>query len=133
MRNYPEWITTFQAIQTLGAISAVVNAWSPAETIVHCLMNSDSKIAIMDEERAKGLAGFKGAMVKNGCNAFFVVKKNVPGFEGLETALSQCRAATPPTATILPDVSCVSSPFENTIFLIHFIFTRSGSSLHFLH
>lgn len=105
MRNYPQWITTFQAIHKLGAISAAVNAWSPPETIVHCLKSSGSKLAIMDEERAKSLVAHKGEMQKGGCSAFFVVRKEVAGFESLETAVRDCRGSTPPAVDIAPDVS----------------------------
>lgn len=28
MRNFPEWITTFWAIHSIGAVSVAVNAWS---------------------------------------------------------------------------------------------------------
>lgn len=113
-KSYPEWITTFQAIHTLGAISAAVNAWSPAETLVHCLKSSGSKVAIMDEDRAKLLIPYKQELVKAGCQAFFTVKKKVVGFESLEEATKACRGATPPPVEIAADVS-ISPPISFSV------------------
>lgn len=132
MRNYPEWITSFQAIHSLGAISAAVNAWSPPETLVHCLKSSGSKIAIMDEERAKHLLPFKSQIQNSGCEAFFVVKKKVVGFESFEEATRACTGAAAPAVDIAPDVSCIvlSQCLESTLILVSLFRISPVSSSH---
>jgi long-chain acyl-CoA synthetase len=59
MRNYPEWITSFIAILHLGAIAIPMNAWWTADELDYGLRDSGARLAIVDEERARRIAGLK--------------------------------------------------------------------------
>ncbi len=51
MRNYPEWIFSYAAIASIGAVAIAVNAlWTPDE-MAHGLKLSRPKVLIADEER----------------------------------------------------------------------------------
>jgi long-chain acyl-CoA synthetase len=56
MRNYPEWVTTFMAATSIGAIGVAMNAlWQPEE-MAYGLRDSGAKVLFCDEERLKRLA-----------------------------------------------------------------------------
>ena len=59
MRNYPEWITSFIAILHLGAIAIPMNAWWTADELDYGLRDSGARLAIVDEERARRIAGLQ--------------------------------------------------------------------------
>lgn len=52
MRNFPEYLVAFWAIHLLGAISVAINAWLPEKELYYCIAHTDSKVAILDPERA---------------------------------------------------------------------------------
>ncbi|KZV86854.1 acetyl-CoA synthetase-like protein [Exidia glandulosa HHB12029] len=56
MRNCTEWVIAFWACHLLGAVSAQVNAWLPAQPFLHCLALVSAKLVIVDPERAKLIA-----------------------------------------------------------------------------
>lgn len=51
MRNYPEWILSFWAIVSIGAVPVGVNAWWVAEELKYGLKDSAPKMLICDQER----------------------------------------------------------------------------------
>jgi len=51
MRNYPEWIASFAAITSVGAIAVPMNAWWKTDEMVFALDDSGSKIVIADADR----------------------------------------------------------------------------------
>jgi long-chain acyl-CoA synthetase len=51
MRNYPEWITSFAAITSIGAISVSLNAWWTEEELDYAFGNATPKVLIADAER----------------------------------------------------------------------------------
>ncbi len=56
MRNYPEWIASFVAITSIGAISVSLNAWWTEEEMAYGLEDSGSKVLIADRERIERAA-----------------------------------------------------------------------------
>ncbi len=55
MRNYPEWITAFMAVTSLGAIAVAMNAlWQPEE-LEYGLTDSGARLLFADEERVARL------------------------------------------------------------------------------
>ncbi|KDQ17285.1 hypothetical protein BOTBODRAFT_602185 [Botryobasidium botryosum FD-172 SS1] len=56
MRNLPELVIAFWAVHLLGAVPVLVNAWLPAETLHHCIVHTDSKLIVLDCERAELLS-----------------------------------------------------------------------------
>jgi long-chain acyl-CoA synthetase len=56
MRNYPEWITTFMATTSIGAIAVAMNALWQAEELEYGLTDSGAKVLFADQERLDRLA-----------------------------------------------------------------------------
>jgi long-chain acyl-CoA synthetase len=55
MRNYPEWVTAFLAITSLGAIAVALNALWNAEELAYALELTDCKLLVADRERTERL------------------------------------------------------------------------------
>jgi long-chain acyl-CoA synthetase len=51
MRNYPEWVMSFAAIISVGAISVSMNSWWTEDEIEFALEDSGSKVLIADQQR----------------------------------------------------------------------------------
>ncbi|GJE84159.1 acyl--CoA ligase [Phanerochaete sordida] len=51
-RNLPDYLVAFWACHILGAVSVLVNAWLPAEPLVHCVSHTGCKLLLLDSERA---------------------------------------------------------------------------------
>jgi long-chain acyl-CoA synthetase len=51
MRNYPEWIISFAAILSIGAVSVSLNAWWTEEEMDYALKDCGAKVLIADRER----------------------------------------------------------------------------------
>ncbi len=61
MRNYPEWITAFMAITSVGAVAVALNAlWQPDE-LAYGLGDSGARVLFADEERLERLSRCKRA------------------------------------------------------------------------
>ncbi|HUR77489.1 MAG TPA: AMP-binding protein [Acidimicrobiales bacterium] len=53
MRNYPEWVVSWAAIVSIGAISVSLNAWWTDDEMDFALEDSGTTVLIADPERAK--------------------------------------------------------------------------------
>jgi long-chain acyl-CoA synthetase len=51
MRNYPEWVVSFCAITSIGAISVSLNAWWTADELDYALEDCGARVLIADAER----------------------------------------------------------------------------------
>lgn len=51
MRNYPEWITAFMAITSIGAIAVPLNAWWQEDEFAHVIDHCHAKLVICDDKR----------------------------------------------------------------------------------
>ncbi|MEJ7801419.1 MAG: AMP-binding protein, partial [Ilumatobacter sp.] len=56
MRNFPEWIATFVAITSVGAVAVPLNAWWVTDEIVFALDDSGAKVVFADDERIARIA-----------------------------------------------------------------------------
>ena len=50
MRNYPEWINSYIAVTSIGAVAVPLNSWWQGEELDYGLTHSDSSVFIGDEE-----------------------------------------------------------------------------------
>ncbi|HEY5154187.1 MAG TPA: class I adenylate-forming enzyme family protein [Acidimicrobiales bacterium] len=57
MRNYPEWITSFAAITSIGAVAVSLNAWWTVDEMAYGLEDSGTSVLIADQERAERAEG----------------------------------------------------------------------------
>ena len=55
MRNTPEWLVTFLAVTSLGAIPALVNSRGTPDEISYCIMSTQCKLVISDSRTEQGL------------------------------------------------------------------------------
>ena len=60
MRNYPEWLVSFMAITSLGAIVVPMNAWWTTKELEYGLEDSGSVVVVVDQERLERLAPLIG-------------------------------------------------------------------------
>jgi long-chain acyl-CoA synthetase len=51
MRNYPEWIVSFAAVTSIGAIAVALNAWWKTEELAYGLEDSGTRVLIADGGR----------------------------------------------------------------------------------
>src|SRR5262245_37474342 len=56
MRNYPEWIATFAAVTSVGAVAVLLNAWWTADELDYGLRDSGSRVLVADVERCERAA-----------------------------------------------------------------------------
>ena len=56
MRNYPEWMTSFAAITSIGAIAVAMNAMWQSDEMEFALSDSGARVIIVDGERLERLA-----------------------------------------------------------------------------
>ena len=62
MRNFPEWITAFMAVTSIGGIAVAMNALWQSEEMEYGLTDSGSKVLFADQERLDRLAGCSDAL-----------------------------------------------------------------------
>lgn len=62
MRNFPEWVMAFWAVQALGAIAVPLNAWWTGPELVYALGDSRPKVLVADGERIERLGPHLGEL-----------------------------------------------------------------------
>lgn len=63
MRNTPEWIISFLAITSLGAIPALVNSRGTPDEISYCVVATKCKLVISDSRTEQGLEATESASI----------------------------------------------------------------------
>lgn len=53
MRNFPEWISAFVAITSVGAVAVPLNAWWQTDELVFAIDDSGSKVVLADDDRLR--------------------------------------------------------------------------------
>ncbi|WVQ75195.1 hypothetical protein IAR50_004806 [Cryptococcus sp. DSM 104548] len=57
-KNCSGWIVSFTAIHLIGAVPVCLNAWLPREQLVYLIKLVDSKLLLLDEDRAELLSPY---------------------------------------------------------------------------
>jgi len=96
MRNYPEWVISFAAITSIGAISVSLNAWWTTEELDYALRDSGSRVVIADAERAERVAPL------------------LPTLD-LRVIVARAEAATPPGLERWEDVVVEGAPMPDVV------------------
>lgn len=100
MRNYPEWMMSYMALNALGAVAVTLNAWWQGEELKYGLNDSGAKIAIVDGRRLEYLQPFKKEL---GLTTV-LARDEVDGADHTVAALiDSCDDATPPAITVDTD------------------------------
>ena len=95
MRNYPEWIASFAAITSMGAIAVCLNAWWTEDEMAYGLEDSGSRVLIADRERA-----LRAAPVLSKLGVRCVVVR--PGDDPLPDGLDRMQDLLTPGASLPP-------------------------------
>src|ERR1700728_4759077 len=53
MRNYPEWVISFAAILSIGAVSVSLNAWWTEDELDFAIDDCAAKVLIADQQRVE--------------------------------------------------------------------------------
>jgi acyl-CoA synthetase (AMP-forming)/AMP-acid ligase II len=100
MRNYPEWLSAYVAITSLGAVAVPVNSWGTAQDLLFAVRDSECKSVFCDQQRfdlmASGLAesNIHAIVVRPDPNA------NNKSGQSLAEFLAASAHALPPTGNI---------------------------------
>ncbi|GAB3276440.1 class I adenylate-forming enzyme family protein [Parahaliea aestuarii] len=99
MRNYPEWMMTFVAAVSIGAIVVPLNSWGKTEELCYGIQDSGSRIVVCDSQR---LELIRDALPELDCKAI-LVRGGDAGDERVEPwSVSQQQAAKHPEVEISP-------------------------------
>ncbi|KAJ7095365.1 hypothetical protein B0H15DRAFT_829228 [Mycena belliarum] len=86
-RNYPEYLVAFWACHLIGAVPVLTNAWLPTAPLLHCLINTQCKLIMLDSERADRLEPVIGKLTTEAGAAGVVVWASSEGkgtWEGMQ-------------------------------------------------
>ena len=85
MRNYPEWVLSFWAIQLAGATAVEMNAFWSGEELTYGVEDSSSAVLICDPERHDSIVGHLDDISSRGLDVRLIVVR--PGGELHERAV----------------------------------------------
>jgi long-chain acyl-CoA synthetase len=103
MRNYPEWVQTFMAVTSVGAVAVAMNALWQADEMEHGLRDSGSTVLFADQERLDLLAHIDDALLR-GVRVIAVRQlAGADGAEPLERVLQRVDDVPMPPARIRPE------------------------------
>jgi long-chain acyl-CoA synthetase len=105
MRNYPEWVVTFWATVSIGAVAVPLNAWWTGPELAYGLSDSGAKVLVADGERLERLAGHLGELELAGVVGARAdrLPPGAVAFDDLVGGADSDVGATVPEATIDPD------------------------------
>ncbi len=100
MRNYPEWITAFAAITSIGGIAVSMNSWWKVDELAYGLADSGARVLICDPER---LANAQESLATTELMAL-VVRGEGPLPDGADHLADVIQLGAPlPEVTLKPD------------------------------
>ena len=100
MRNYPEWITSYMAAISLGAVVVPLNAWWKTEELRYALQDCEAKIVIVDAKRLELLAPLKDSL---GLTFILAAEEAAGADHAYNDLLANSRSDELPAAAIGPD------------------------------
>ncbi|PFH52707.1 hypothetical protein AMATHDRAFT_73844 [Amanita thiersii Skay4041] len=103
-RNYPEYLVAFWACHLIGAVAVLANAWLPSEVLKHCFAHTQSKLIIVDAERADKLEHLAGTFAAEIETTAIVVLESQEGkgkWEGMDTWDSIFNGYSGETSTVI--------------------------------
>ena len=92
--NTPEWIQSFWAITSLGAIAVAMNGWWTEDEIRHGLELTTPKLLLADAKRAERITGDPGVPLVVFEEDFAELRDRAPGAELPVTPIDEDDAAT---------------------------------------
>lgn len=92
--NTPEWIQSFWAITSLGAIAVAMNGWWTEDEIRHGLELTTPKLLLADAKRAERITGDPGVPLVVFEEDFAELRDHAPGADLPDTPIDEDDAAT---------------------------------------
>jgi len=105
MRNYPEWMLSYWAVVSMGAVAVGVNAWWVAEELEHSLEDSGPRVLICDRERLERFARIRERFPDVGVVA--VRADDVPEWARPWSSVLAAEPAMPEVAIDPDDDACI--------------------------
>jgi long-chain acyl-CoA synthetase len=100
MRNYPEWVISFAAITSIGAISVSLNAWWTEDELDYALEDCGATVLIADAERVQRA---RASAIRLGCRILSVRTEDV--VDGVDRWEDLRDLGAPmPDVTVTPDM-----------------------------
>jgi len=99
MRNYPEWIASFVAVVSIGAVAVPLNAWWQHDELIFAIQDSGARVVLADEERLARIG--EGASISAELVAVRSASEPTPGVTRLQDVLVADAAM--PSVEIGPD------------------------------
>ena len=90
MRNYPEWMISFWAVQAIGGIAVAINAWWTGPEIAFALEDSTPAALLIDGERLERLLPLLPGMK---LKTIVVARREGQGGVGIDFAMASGRPA----------------------------------------
>jgi len=100
MRNYPEWMSVFIAVTSIGAVIVPVNSWGTPDDIVYTVEDAGARLVFCDQQRFDGAAE---PLRERGVRPVVVRPVNAEDPHGLALFLADFRGASPVPAAINPE------------------------------
>jgi acyl-CoA synthetase (AMP-forming)/AMP-acid ligase II len=100
MRNYPEWISAFVAITSIGALAVPINSWGTERDLLFAARDSECKTVFCDQQRhtlmAAGLAesSIKAVVARSSSSSTIEFGETLEGF------IADSKDASPPKVSI---------------------------------
>jgi long-chain acyl-CoA synthetase len=104
MRNYPEWVLSFCAITSIGAVAVAMNGHWQSEELVYGLQDCGARVVLADAERLQRLLQPAARAALPGLQCLAVRVAELPqGAQSLQQLLAEAGAVPMPPATVAPD------------------------------
>jgi len=100
MRNYPEWMSAFIAVTSIGAVIVPVNSWGKPADIAYTVEDAGAKVAICDQQRYLGVAQ---RFQEVGIDTLIARPEDENNPLGLQAVVAHFQGAAPQPVTIAGD------------------------------
>ncbi len=105
MRNYPEWLLSYWAVTSMGAVVVGIKAWWVAEELAYALNDSQPQVIICDRERLERVAEIRGDFPD--LKAVALRCEEVPDWATPWSDLLACEASMPEVEIDPDDDACI--------------------------
>ncbi len=100
MRNYPEWMTTFLAVVSIGAVIVPINSWGKPADVAYTIEDAEASWAFCDQQRYDGIASM---LARKNIRAVVARPQRADDERGLDRLIAAFRGASPTQVSIDPD------------------------------
>lgn len=81
VRNYPEWITAFWGVVSIGAIAVPLNGWWQSDELAYGLSDSGASVLVVDDQRLDRIVDRLGPLALTGRTIAIRSSRDLPGVD----------------------------------------------------